>query len=305
MKTRLPRLQSLFMLLIAVLLFLNILLPARYTVQLVRLVPISQDQEANGGVPTTTEPATPSSFKDERLQQRQAAVKLPQHETANEKKALSVKMRGGNTNRGKKVTTRRPPLPRKRGQDWSFPVPPKDDSDYMLLEERKGKKRRYQEEMRERLKDYKKKEEEAEKEEDWEKEIDIHDERESMREKYARDAWYKDDGAEGHRKINFHDPSQRMAYYKKLRRGFGAGPHMINSYKETRHQRRLEMVREMWDGWFEEDSQGNNPVSIEAQIDVFSSSSYPVGWTQTVHHRGHLPRGHQTTAKRMCHGSGR
>ena len=54
-------------------------------------------------------------------------------------------------------------------------------------------------------------------------------------------------------RVNFHDPAQRMAYYKKLRRRLTEGGPDLKVMKERRMNRRLEMVRDMWDGWFEDD----------------------------------------------------
>lgn len=56
-------------------------------------------------------------------------------------------------------------------------------------------------------------------------------------------------------RVNFHDPSQRMAYYKRLRRKLvGKGPNM-RSLQEQRSKRRMELIRDMWSDWFEDDSQ--------------------------------------------------
>ena len=196
---RLPRVQSLFLLFIAVLLFLNILLPARYTVQLVRVTGEEREEE------------DPFPARDDRQQQRRA-VDL-QEEAADERDAL---LRLSNRDAEKESATvrkSRTTESRFRGEKKVAGV------DFPKPEEAEVKKD-YREKVKER-------------------------DRERMRE---RDNWTR--GRERER-VNFHDPAQRMAYYKKLRKGLMGGSDLL-SLKRNRNQRRLEMVREMWGGWFED-----------------------------------------------------
>lgn len=73
---------------------------------------------------------------------------------------------------------------------------------------------------------------------------------------------YRQEDKKKSQRINFHDPSQRMAYYKNLRKKLvGGGPNM-RSLQEKRSQHRMELVREMWDDWFENDNQHTSEYTL-------------------------------------------
>lgn len=49
--------------------------------------------------------------------------------------------------------------------------------------------------------------------------------------------------------VNFHDPVQRMAYYRQLRKRLG-GPGLL---RQRKAERRMEMIHDLWGSWFEND----------------------------------------------------
>lgn len=53
-------------------------------------------------------------------------------------------------------------------------------------------------------------------------------------------------------RVNFHDPIQRLAYYRKLRQRMGGADSRIRLNRRQSVNRK-EMIRDIWGGWFEND----------------------------------------------------
>ena len=204
------RLQNFLLVLIALLLFLNILLPARYTLQLVRIEPVSLDEE-DGPVGENTTPASQSPTATEEA--TEAVVKTPR-EAASERSTPQPQRKAWD--REGRVAPRSPRRLKAKDDIPAFPVWENERGDFMW--QRRGgraEKKDYRERVRES--------------EDWNPE---------------------------RAGINLHDPAQRMAYYKKLRRRLVGGGPSMRTLQEQRFKRRQEMLQEMWEGWFEDDDQG-------------------------------------------------
>ena len=183
---RFPRLQNLLLVLIAVLLLLNILLPTRNTVQMVQMRGLEAETTAS------LQPSKPSV--------------RPREETGS-KESTDPVTTSTESDAGVRVE-------RARAPPWSR----KD------ISEEEFQRRRREEDL-------------------WpgEHEAGV-DYRESIREREDMER----------SRINLHDPAQRLTYYKKLRRRMMEGGPDIRAMRERRSNGRLEMVREMWDGWFED-----------------------------------------------------
>ena len=61
-----------------------------------------------------------------------------------------------------------------------------------------------------------------------------------------------DPNVPGPHKVNFHDPIQRLAYYRKLRQRLG-GPDARLRLNRRQSVNRKDMIRDIWGGWFEND----------------------------------------------------
>ena len=201
---RFPRVQSVLLLLIVLLLFLNIILPARYTLQLVRVEPVPLETEREGGLGTSAPPLVATQLE------------IADDVSASEKTAPPTAKNASRGNGGRRYV--RDVLP-----ELSEKKDVAEEVDFLWGREEGVKKRDFREKK-------------EEKREEWE---------------------------EGEReKINFHDPAQRIAYYKRLRRKLvGGGPNM-RSLQQQRAKRRLELVRDMWDGWFEDDNDDKRECNL-------------------------------------------
>ena len=195
---RFPRLQNVLLLLITVLLLLNILLPTRHTVQLVKVV-------SEGGLEVVVTTGTPSA-----LQQEQSSMPSmkPREQTGSRENTGPLT----STESAKKVVE-----DRAREPFWF-----RKDNEVDLR--RRGRDEDFR----------------------WQGGAEVRVAR------VAKEALGERDESE-HSRINFHDPAQRLAYYKKLRRRMMEGGPDARPIRERRMNRRLEMVHDMWDGWFEDD----------------------------------------------------
>jgi N-acetylgalactosamine 4-sulfate 6-O-sulfotransferase len=199
MLLRLPRAQNVLLLAIAVLLTFNILLPARYTLQIVRKVPAT---EAEGPPPTRQQPARPRETPETPA-----------------------------------VHGSKPSLVRRAGHNYENPPAIEKSGHYRELDWQVTRIRN-----------------DAPWEGNWGAEEYMERRQRSRKEMMALERQAAGDGKE---KVNLHDPAQRMAYYKRLRRRLSGG---VRSWQDQRAKRRMEMVREMWDGWFEE-----NEISLQLE----------------------------------------
>lgn len=67
-----------------------------------------------------------------------------------------------------------------------------------------------------------------------------------------REGYGADPDVPGPYRVNFHDPIQRLAYYRKLRQRLG-GPDARLRLNRRQSVNRKDMIRDIWGGWFEND----------------------------------------------------
>ena len=186
--TVMSRLQTGLLLAIVALLALNILLPVHYTLQRVKVGPVSLTSEDGGGaqvVETDDEPPHPQG---------------PAPQDPDDWKQVALKRRTSN------------------------------DIDAAEVEERTPARDMYSVQSS----------------------IKEHMEREDLRWQGEMQMKYEKTAAN----INFHDPAERMAYYRKLRNNQARDRYInMRQLHQQRVKRRAEMVHELWDDWFEDENQ--------------------------------------------------
>ena len=67
-----------------------------------------------------------------------------------------------------------------------------------------------------------------------------------------KEGYGADPDVPGPYRVNFHDPIQRLAYYRKLRQRLG-GPDARLRLNRRQSVNRKDMIRDIWGGWFEND----------------------------------------------------
>ena len=225
------RLQNGLLLAIIILLALNLLLPVRYTFKLVRLEPVSDGPV--GELDWTAEPAANKNSGGANVERRRGQAPW-QHrrEPALEKRdPVNMEERRRQASPHQNGPPKEPPLALNNEKRW------RDREAEVNVNHPLPHKVNY----------------------------DKMEEKEPPPDLFhtKHDTLYEQEEEKKSLRVNFHDPSQRMAYYKKLRKKLvGRGPNM-RALQEQRSKFRMELVREMWDDWFEGDDQNSSKCVLE------------------------------------------